>query len=272
MLLLDNALGVVEICSLLDTALDDMTDVAEDILLLVMITVLIDIMDDAMIEISDDERSKLVGIINGVEVSSMFDVEIVEDNVLLDVTLVNVIDDVNICSLINVVLVVIADVAEATSLLVITMVEVIDCVELKLLLGTALENVSNAAEIILVSRVVVAISVTDVNDSLLNTKFVDVMDGVERCSLFVNTLDCLVDLMDKEGVGSIFDAVLENVRDVAEVTICAKETDFVKLSLLFTTVLAEVTNANSLLIPTLYVIDGVEAFSVVPKLDRVEVR
>ena len=271
MLLLDNVLGVVEICSLFDTTLDDMTDVAEDILLLVMITVLIDIMDDAMIEVSDDERSKLVGIINGVEVSSMFDVEIVEINVLLDATLVNVIDDANICSLINVALVVIADVAEATSLLVITMVEVIDCVELKLLLDTALENVGNAAEIILVSRVVVAISVTDVNDSFPNTKFVDVID-VEVCSLLVNTLDSLVDIMDKEGVGSIFDVVLENVSDVAEVTFCAKERDFVKLSLLFTTVLAEVTNANSLLIPTLYVIDGVEAFSVVPKLDRVEVR
>ena len=46
--------------------------------------------------------------------------EIKEINVLLDATLVNVIDGVSICSLLNVVLVAIADV----------MVEVIDCTEL----------------------------------------------------------------------------------------------------------------------------------------------
>ena len=150
------------------------------------------------------------------------------------------------------------------------MVEVIGGVELNLLLYITLENVGDATEIILVSRAVVGISLTNVNDLLPTTALVNVIDDVEVCSL----LDTLTDLTDRDA-SSLFDAALENITDAAEVTFCAKVTDFVKLSLLLTTVLVAVTDGTSLPISTLVnIIDGVETCSVAPNLtlDRVKVR
>ena len=127
---------IADVCSSLNAVLDGMMDFVEVRLLLITITSLIDIMDGVAIEVSDNECSMPnVGITNGVDVSSIIDsalveiTEIKEINVLFDATLVVVIDGINVCSLIDI-LVAITDVAEVTSLLVTAMVEVTDSVEL----------------------------------------------------------------------------------------------------------------------------------------------
>ena len=127
---------IADVCSSLDAALDGMMDFVEVRLLLITVTSLIDIMDGVVIEVSDNECSMPdVGITNDVDVSSIIDsalveiTEIKEINVLLDATLVTVIDGINVCSLIDI-LVAITDVAEVPSLRVTAMVEVTDSVEL----------------------------------------------------------------------------------------------------------------------------------------------
>ena len=127
---------IADVCSSLDAVLDGMMDFVEVRLLLITVTSLIDIMDGVVIEVSDNECSMPdVGITNDVDVSSIIDsalveiTEIKEINVLFDATLVTVIDGINVCSLIDI-LVAITDVAGVISLRVTAMVEVTDSVEL----------------------------------------------------------------------------------------------------------------------------------------------
>lgn len=91
-----------EACILLDAVKEDTADGIEVNSLLD--NALKDIVDGAVVEVSDN-NVLLVGITNGVDVVSLFNptlVELTGTNVLLDATLVNAIDGVNMCSLFDV--------------------------------------------------------------------------------------------------------------------------------------------------------------------------
>ena len=94
-----------EVCLLLDAVKEATADGIEVNSLLEI--ALKDIVDGGVVEVSDN-NVMLVGVTNGVDVASLFNPTLVEltgtkeINVLLDATLVNAIDGVNMCSLLDV--------------------------------------------------------------------------------------------------------------------------------------------------------------------------
>ena len=143
-----------EVCILLDSVKEDTADGIE----------VNSLLDNALKDIVDgavaDNNVMLVGVTNGVDVASLFNptpVELTETkeiNVLLDAILVNAIDGVNICSLLDVLVPTIN-----------VMIEVLYCTELSWLLDTTLAiNVTEGVKV----------------SSLLDVVLIKLIDNVEE--------------------------------------------------------------------------------------------
>ena len=206
--------GVVEICSLLDATLDGMTDIVE-VALLADVKMIIVMDDTECSSLLDDTPLSVIE-----DVIVMFDANTADDSLLLDSELVLLTDGMEVTSMLEMVLTeVVDDALLETELLNITLVEITDDVDANFLLDDELVGftdnmeVPSLLEMILTEVIDKRLPETDSDDAEVCSLTVTI--GVVEYISLVDAL--LVEVIVCTEVNIMFDAAVVEITDAADV-------------------------------------------------------
>ena len=238
-LVLDTTLVVV----MLDTVLVDGVEILVNKLVGLLLDIIpVDTSDDT--DVNSLVDSELVKLTDGMEITSLLEMVLIVDDVLLETD----IDNAEVCSL------AVLDVVESSLLFITVLVEITACTEISPLFDSALAEVTDAVDVILlIDTVLVAVINCAVEDcSLLDMIFILVTDDAYVDIKFSDTETSTVTLVGTTDVE--LSSLLATA--TAEVTVCAEFSSLLDIALV------DVPDNDIVLFDSLLVTDGTDSCSV----------